>query len=152
MEQFIDEGMGAKLVRTQILMVLRSSLTRFGLTGLLNTAVGLGTIFALKWFLNVPDTKANLVGYAVGVVVSYYVNSRWTFQYKHALHTKVVPYALVLLCAYLVNLATVHILIGWLHINSYLAQTAGIIPYSLLSYVLLRRYVFGLSSANSRTA
>lgn len=144
--------MGVKFVHTQILMMLRSSLIRFGLTGLLNTAVGLGTIFALKWFFGVPDTKANLVGYVVGMGVSYYVNSRWTFQYKQALHTKVVPYVLVLLCAYLVNLATVHIFIGWLHVNSYLAQTAGIIPYSLLSYVLLRRYVFGLRSANSRTA
>jgi len=144
--------MGKNFVRTQILIVLRSSLMRFGLTGLLNTAVGLGTIFALKWFFGVPDTQANLVGYGVGMVVSYYVNSRWTFQYKQALHTKVVPYALVLLCAYLVNLATVHLLIGGLQVNSYVAQTAGTIPYSLLSYVLLRRYVFGVSSANNRTA
>ena len=139
-------------MRRHILMILRSSLIRFGLTGLLNTAVGLGTIFALKWFFSVADTQANLVGYAVGMVVSYYVNSRWTFQYKQALHAKVLPYLLVLLCAYLVNLATVHLLIGGLQINSYLAQTAGIIPYSLLSYVLLRRYVFGVSSANNRTA
>ena len=133
-------------MRPQIFKLFSSSLVRFGLTGLLNTAVGLGTIFALKWFLGVADTQANLVGYAVGMCVSYYVNSRWTFEYRQALHTKVVPYALFLLCAYLVNLATVHILIGWLHLNSYLAQSAGIIPYSLLSYVLLRRYVFGSSA------
>lgn len=119
-----------------------SSLIRFGLTGLLNTAVGLGTIFALKWFLNMPDTLANLGGYGLGVMVSYYVNSRWTFQYREALHAKMLPYALVLVCAYLVNLACVHFCINVLQLNSYLAQTAGIIPYSLLTYFLLRRYVF----------
>ncbi len=130
-------------MRAQFSALFQWSLIRFGLTGLLNTVVGLGTIFALKWFLNVPDTPANLAGYGLGIIVSYYVNSRWTFQYKEALHAKALPYALVLVCAYIVNLFTVHFCIGMLQLNSYLAQAAGIIPYSLLTYVLLRRYVFG---------
>ncbi len=129
-------------MRQRLRVLTGSSLIRFGLTGLLNTAVGLGTIFALKWFLDMPDTQANLGGYALGVMVSYYVNSRWTFQYRESLHAKMLPYALVLVCAYLVNLACVHFCINVLQLNSYLAQTAGIIPYSLLSYFLLRRYVF----------
>ncbi|MGD9843747.1 MAG: GtrA family protein, partial [Steroidobacteraceae bacterium] len=64
--------------------LFRSSLIRFGLTGVLNTAVGIGTIFALKWFFDWADTPANFCGYALGVMVSYYVNSRWTFQYRAA--------------------------------------------------------------------
>ncbi|MGE0188273.1 MAG: GtrA family protein [Steroidobacteraceae bacterium] len=122
--------------------LFRSSLIRFGLTGVLNTAVGIGTIFALKWFFDWADTPANFCGYALGVMVSYYVNSRWTFQYRAALHAKVLPYALVLSCAYLVNLGCVHFFIQILKVNSYLAQVTGVIPYSLLTYVLLRRYVF----------
>lgn len=115
---------------------------RYCLTGLLNTAVGLGIIFALKWFFGVPDTPANLVGYGVGMIVSYWINSRWTFQCKAALHAKLVPYVLVLGIAYIGNLACVHLLIGPLQADSYLAQTAGVIPYSLLSFFLLRRFVF----------
>ena len=129
-------------MRKLIVVLFQSSLVRFGITGLLNTLVGLGTIFALKWFFAVADTPANLIGYGVGIVVSYWVNSRWTFQYKEALHAKIFPYGMVLLFAYGVNLATVHIFISVFQINSYLAQAAGIIPYSLLTYVLLRRFVF----------
>ena len=44
------------------------SLVRFVLTGVLNTAVGLGAIFALKWFLHMADTPANLLGYGVDAV------------------------------------------------------------------------------------
>lgn len=131
------------MVRKVISYLYRLSLVRFVLTGVLNTAVGLGTIFALKWFLGIGDTPANLFGYAVGLVVSYVVNSRWTFRYKESLLPVLPQYALVVLVAYLANLACVYLCINQLHLDSYLAQTMGVIPYAGLSYVLLRWFVFG---------
>ncbi|MGE0114141.1 MAG: GtrA family protein [Steroidobacteraceae bacterium] len=119
------------------------SLVRFVLTGVLNTLVGLGAIFALKWFFAMGDTTANLLGYGVGLVVSYVINSRWTFRYRESLLPVLPQYAAVVLLAYLANLACVHFCIRQLHLDSYLAQTAGVLPYSGLSYVLLRWYVFG---------
>lgn len=119
------------------------SLVRFVLTGMLNTLVGLGTIFALKWCLGIGDTLANLLGYGVGLVVSYVVNSRWTFRYRESLLPVLPQYATVVLIAYLANLACVHFCIRRLHMDSYLAQTCGVIPYAGLSYVLLRWWVFG---------
>jgi putative flippase GtrA len=122
------------------------SLVRFAVTGVLNTLVGLSAIFALKWFAGMGDTLANLLGYALGLTVSYLVNSRWTFRYRHSLLPVLPQYLLVLLLAYLVNLAVVHFCIGRLQINSYLAQACGVIPYAGLSYVLLRCFVFGPAS------
>ncbi|MGC3980091.1 MAG: GtrA family protein [Steroidobacteraceae bacterium] len=119
------------------------SLVRFVLTGVLNTLVGLGTIFALKWFFQMADTPANLLGYGVGLVVSYLVNSRWTFQYKNALLPVLPQYLGVILLAYLVNLGCVHFCIRQLQWNSYVAQACGVLPYAGLSYVLLRWFVFG---------
>jgi putative flippase GtrA len=131
------------MVRKVISCLYGLSLVRFILTGVLNTAVGLGTIFALKWFLNMGDIPANLLGYAVGLVVSYVVNSRWTFRYRESLLPVLPQYALVVLVAYLANLASVHLCIEQLHLDSYLAQAVGVIPYAALSYVLLRWFVFG---------
>jgi putative flippase GtrA len=122
------------------------SLVRFAVTGVLNTLVGLGTIFALKWFAGMNDTLANLLGYALGLMVSYLVNSRWTFRYRQSLLLVLPQYLLVLALAYLANLAVVHWCIGRLQINSYLAQACGVIPYAGLSYVLLRCFVFGPTS------
>lgn len=131
------------MVRRVISYLYGLSLVRFVITGVLNTAVGLGTIFALKWFLNMGDTPANVLGYAVGLVVSYVVNSRWTFRYRESLLPVLPQYALVVLVAYLTNLACVHLCIEKLHLDTYLAQTLGVIPYAGLSYVLLRWFVFG---------
>jgi putative flippase GtrA len=122
--------------------VVGLSLVRFAVTGVLNTLVGLGTIYALKWFAGMNDTVANLLGYGVGLLVSYLVNSRWTFRYRQALLPVLPQYLLVVLIAYLVNLAVVHWCISGLQLNSYVAQACGVIPYAALSYVLLRCFVF----------
>jgi putative flippase GtrA len=136
-------GVSQQSMRRFISYVLGLSLVRFVLTGVLNTLVGLGAIFALKWFLGLTDTVANLLGYALGLLVSYLVNSRWTFRYRQSLLPVLPQYLQVVLVAYLTNLAVVHFCIGRLQLNSYLAQACGVIPYAALSYVLLRCYVFG---------
>lgn len=135
-------------MRQFIVYLYRLSLVRFVLTGVLNTLVGLSIIFALKWFFNWTDTPANLLGYGVGVVVSYLVNSRWTFRYRESLLPVLPQYLGVLLLAYLANLACVHFCIIQLQLDSYLAQACGVVPYAGLSYVLLRWFVFS-KAANS---
>ena len=137
-------------MRQLIGRVLGLSLVRFALTGLLNTAVGLCTIFAMKWFVGLSDTPANLIGYGVGLVVSYVVNSRWTFRYRESLLPVLPQYMAVILVAYLVQLACVHFSIRQLHLDSYVAQTLGVIPYAGLTYVLLRAFVFKRVDAASR--
>lgn len=118
------------------------SLIRFASTGVLNTLVGLGVIFALKWFVGMTDTAANLLGYGVGLLVSYLVNSRWTFRYRKSLLPVLPRYLTVISVAYLANLGVVHYCIERIQLNSYFAQACGVIPYAGLSYVLLRYFVF----------
>jgi putative flippase GtrA len=89
----------------------------------------------------VNDTPANLVGYGVGLICSFMVNSRWTFGHRESLLPVLPQYALVILIAYLANLVCVHWCIK-LHLNSYLAQACGVVPYAAISYLLLRRLVF----------
>lgn len=124
-------------------------MVKFGLVGICNTAVGLGSIFTLKYWFAAPDTAANLLGYCLGLVVSCVLNARWTFQYRQVLAPVVPRYALVVLVAYLVNLGCVHVGIGVLHIDSYLAQAAGVVPYASITYYGSRHFVFQRSSPTS---
>lgn len=119
-----------------------SRILKFAATGVLNTLVGLGTIFLLKWLLEVPDTWANLAGYCVGFTVSCFVNARWTFSYREALGAIVLPYAALIVFAYLVNLAVVRAAIDLAGINSYASQTFGIVPYALITYFGSKHLVF----------
>jgi len=116
-------------------------LLRFLFTGMLNTLVGLGVIYLLMWLFGMSERPANLIGYGVGVVFSYQVNSRWTFGYREALLPVLPRYALVILLAYLANLACLHLLLGW-QVNGYLAQALALRPYTAIGYLGMRFWVF----------
>jgi putative flippase GtrA len=115
---------------------------RFLGVGVVNTAVGLGLIYACKWFLELGDVFANFIGYGVGIVVSFTLNRRWTFRHEGAVHSAFFRFIFVTALAYMVNLSVVLCLIHGLGINSYLAQAGGVIPYTLVGYIGSRYFAF----------
>jgi putative flippase GtrA len=107
---------------------------KFALVGVANTLLGLLVIYAGKWGLGLADLPANALGYLTGLALSYTLNARWTFSFRGR-HAVALPrYVLVVLAAYLANIATVYAALG-LAINSYIAQAAGIIPYTVVGYL-----------------
>jgi putative flippase GtrA len=122
-------------------------LGRFAIVGLANTVLGLAIIFACKALLGMPDALANFVGYATALLLGFSLNRRWTFAYDGSSATAFIRYLLVLACAYAANLATVVASISLLGIDSYLAQAAGIAPYTLTNYLGSRLFAFRKAAA-----
>jgi putative flippase GtrA len=120
---------------------LSSSAVRYGLVGIANTIFGLMMIYFAK-FLGVGDIFANLFGYCCGLILSFRLNSKWTFRYKGHLLSAFYKFCAVILVSYFLNLAVVLTAIHQLSVNSYLAQALGIIPYTIASYVGSRYLVF----------
>jgi putative flippase GtrA len=114
---------------------------RFALVGMVNTLVGLLVIYAAKWVGRLPDLPANLLGYLAGFAVSYTLNARWTFAFRGRHGVAAPRFVLVILVAYLANIATVFAAIG-LAVNSYIAQAAGIVPYAVIGYLGTALFVF----------
>lgn len=115
---------------------------RFVVVGVVNTAVGLGIIYGCKYFLDMNNVLANILGYAVGVTVSFVLNSSWTFEYRGPKLVAAARFLVVFLISYLVNLATVMGLIHLAGVNSYVAQAAGMPVYTVCFYLLSRFYAF----------
>jgi putative flippase GtrA len=122
--------------------VLNASWARFGVVGIANTMLGLGVIYGLKATLAMGDAAANAVGYAVAMVVGFFLNRRWTFAHQGNALAAFARYLGVLACAYAANLATVLALIDLLAIDGYLAQAAGILPYTAIAYAGARFVAF----------
>jgi putative flippase GtrA len=114
---------------------------RFLAVGVLNTVVGLGTIYACKYFGGMGDVPANMVGYAVGLTHSFFWNRQWTFAHTGAALPAAARFALVFLVAYAVNLLVVTAAIR-AGVNDYVAQAAGIFPYTALFYLGSRFLAF----------
>ena len=116
--------------------------TRFAIVGILNTAVGLAVIFGSMALLGLGDFAANAVGYGVGLIVSFVGNRRWAFRHVGPWGPALLRFLLVFAVAYLLNLLTLMYVRDVLHVNSYLAQTAGIVAYTASFFVGSRSLVF----------
>jgi putative flippase GtrA len=129
------------LSRRERLTALPARPIRFALVGVANTVLGLLVIYAAKWVGGLGDFPANLLGYIVGLTVSYFLNARWTFAFRGRHGVAAPRFMLVILVAYLANIATVYALLG-LAINGYIAQAAGIIPYTVVGYLGAALFAF----------
>lgn len=123
----------------------REELVRFAtflLVGLCNTAVGLGIAFvALR--LGAGDYRANALGYAVGMAVSYLLNRRFTFAAERGGHGRQAPRFLVAAgLSYLLNLGVIAVGHRLGLRESMLLQVAAMGAYSLCFYLLSRLFVF----------
>lgn len=115
---------------------------RFAAVGVANTAVGLALIFAGKAILGMGDAAANFAGYAIALLAGFALNKRWTFGHKGGTVGALGRYLGVLLAAYLANLSVTLWAIDALHVGSYWAQAAGVVPYALLGYLGCRFVAF----------
>ena len=115
---------------------------KFLSVGVANTLVGLSVIYAAKWFFNIGDVPANALGYAVGLTVSFTLNSRWTFAHRGPRLPALIKFLLVSLVAYGMNLLTVMVSIHYFGLNDYIAQALGTPPYTLTSYFASKYLVF----------
>jgi putative flippase GtrA len=112
---------------------------RYNAVGIANTLVGVGIIFVLM-YLGLNPTKSNLIGYLVGALLSYYLNSRYTFNTQtHAL-VLALKFFTVLALAYVLNYLTLQYTLNLL--NPYLAQLLSATVYTLSSFMFMKVFVF----------
>jgi putative flippase GtrA len=117
-----------------------TSVWRFAVVGMLNTVAGLAVIFSAR-ALGLDEVPANATGYAVGLMLSFTLNRRWTFRHRGPLLALASRFAVVTLVAWLVNLA---VLLGLLHLGvaAVLAQTGAVLSYTVFSYLGYRWWAF----------
>ena len=97
------------------------TLIRYLLVGVVNTLVGLGIIYLAMYFLQMDVASSNAFGYAIGIMVSFALNKKWTFDNQDHIVYSFLRYLLVLLVAYVTNLATVLFVNSHFDLNLYLS-------------------------------
>ena len=123
---------------------------KFLIVGVANTLFGLSIIFLGKWILGLGDISSNALGYGCGLILSFFLNAKWTFVFHGNRFPAMMRFIIVIATAYGVNLAVVMTAIDGFGVNSYFSQMLGIIPYTAISYLGMRYLVF--PSANCKQA
>jgi putative flippase GtrA len=124
---------------------------RFLGVGAINSLLGLLVIYAAKGLFGAGDIIANLIGYSVGMTVSFVLNSRWTFRFNGAWQPAFAKFIAVSGVAYAANLLTVLAAIHLISINSYVAQALGIPVYTVTVFLASKYLVFRSGTGAGRT-
>jgi putative flippase GtrA len=120
-------------------------LSRYGLAGVLNTAIGFAIIALLDVGARAPPALANAVGYGIGIGISFVLNRRFVFRSEAAWRRSAPRYLLVVIAAFLLNqavLRTANAALGAGTTRHLLAQLAGMATYTLIVFTACRLWVF----------
>lgn len=120
---------------------------RFLSVGVLNTVVGYAVIAALI-AVGANDVTANFTGYLVGLLLSYTLNRKWTFNDRGRWLERLPRFVITFLLSYGANLYVVLRLIE-VGIDRYLAHLSGIGIYTVLTYCGSLYFVFRENSAHT---
>lgn len=120
---------------------INNSLMKFLTVGVINTLLSLLVIFGLKYFYSIGDFNANFIGYIVGLVCSFILNRKWTFNHTGNLLNAILKFLLVFIVAYSANIIFVLVLIK-LNVNSYFSHILGIPVYTIIFYLGSKFIVF----------
>lgn len=120
---------------------LNNSLLKFLVVGVLNTGLSMTIIFAMKYFYSVGDVVANLTGYIVGLMCSFVLNKKWTFNHAGQLSLTAFKFLIIFIVAYTVNIMCVLLFIS-ADINPYFSHMSGMPIYTIIFYLGSKFFVF----------
>lgn len=116
-------------------------LIRYIAAGSANTIVGQSVAIAI-FYLVENVLAANIIGYGVGLMTSYFLNSRWVFASRQAMQVRtILRFTIVIIISFLVNLAIIIFMLnsGIIYLFS---QATGALTYTVISFALFKLWVF----------
>lgn len=133
-------GHSGGLIQAQLAPIFgrHAGFVSFLIVGVLNTAFGYG-VFALLLWLGAHYTVAAAGSTVLGVLFNFRTTGRLVFGSRD--DGKLLVFVLVYLVVYGVQIACLSVLIA-AGLSSYVAGIVLILPIALLSFFLLKRFVF----------
>ena len=111
---------------------------KYIIIGILNTIFTLAFIFLLTYLGN-NIYYANTIGYIFGIILSFFLNSKYTFQSKISF-SKLLKFIIVCIISFLINLFCINYILKNISSNIYLAQFIGCIFYTITGYLLNKNW------------
>lgn len=114
---------------------------RFCVVGALVAGVDFGALWAFQSFL--PKLVAVSLAYFIAVATHYALNKWWVFRAEANVRAaEVVRYVLMVIVCWLCTVGVVWLALRFATSNVFVAKLLAIPPATLLSFVLMRRFVF----------
>lgn len=120
---------------------------KYGLVGLINTAITFIIVFALT-IAGFPLVLANAMGFGCGLLNSYFLNKKFTF--KDSGGSSVGPFIASFCISYAANLVVL-LCVNSIYPNLELvSQFSGMITYNVVFFILMKWWVFNAEEKQNK--
>lgn len=113
----------------------------YSVAGVANAIVGISTIL-VAGALGASVIVANVIGYGLGLIVSFTLNSRITFRGRNVDWITVMRFLAAFCIAFSVNIGMVAVAARLAHLPKSLASLAGTPIYVILFFLMCEHWVF----------
>ncbi|MBP1744593.1 MAG: GtrA family protein [Firmicutes bacterium] len=114
---------------------------KFSIVGASNTILTL-LAYSLLVYFGVYYVAANIIGYSIGVLNSYFWNSRWVFTQTASGKSTVYKFVCVNLIVLCLTTGILFALVTFMNGNEYLSQIAATVVGLGINYVLNKIWTF----------
>jgi putative flippase GtrA len=124
-------------------------LIKYLVVGLANTLIGYGIIFGCMYLLGLGPVVSNIIGYGLGLVVSYVLHRKVTFRSTQSRQAEALRFLAVFGIAYALNLLVLMLLIDHWQVHQGWSQVIAGVVYVGASFLMQKFYVFKVAKATS---
>jgi len=118
---------------------------RFVIVGTGNTLLGYSLILFFSHKLKFHYAAANITTYSIGLILMFVLHKNWVFESKKSFKNEILPFLIIFLIGFFLNLAVLIISVNFLHIHKDIGQLLGIGAYATCNYLGNKFWTFGLS-------
>jgi putative flippase GtrA len=115
---------------------------RYILVGLFNTGLGYLVIFSSMYLFGLDPLISNILGYATGLVFSYFLNRIFTFRSNQKKSSEFFLFVFFFLIAYGMNFLSLYLLVHFTNLHQAISQILSGIIYIVCSFLLQKFVVY----------
>jgi putative flippase GtrA len=112
-------------------------LLKFGLIGIIGVSFNYSIFFILYHFFKIHYTFSSATGFALGILLVFFLNKNFTFKIKNNEETKkmIIKYYILNISLALLSLLILSIFVEFLHINVYIANIISLGMIAILHFI-----------------
>ncbi|OMF08591.1 GtrA family protein [Paenibacillus sp. FSL H7-0331] len=134
-----------------LLKVKINQTLRFILVGILNTIVGYTVYFICLNLLHFNYSISLVVSHILGVINSYYLNKKWTFNVARSSSRMILKFGLIYLCTFLLNYGILVLFVEMLKLNPLISQLISLFVTTIISFLGQKYWSFKATKLESES-
>jgi len=117
-------------------------MVKYGLVGLLGTALHFGALLVLVEALRMHPVPASAAGFILVVIVSYLLNRKWTFQATASGWKPLLKYLIVSASGLLINISILYVTVDLLQWHYLIGQSLVVVAVPLSNFAFNYYWTF----------